>query len=285
MSIFTRTDTTDGADEPSTLRCIVAALKENFALLVAGSLAYSAFMSILPLLTLALVVASVFGAQQFLDTAMQFIAQYTPASMQKLFVQSMQNTAGRATVSLVSLLLVIWSALRVFRTLDTSFSMFYNTTDEGGLVNKTRDALLVVASLGVALVATVALAVATSFLSGFPFDGLLTPMLLIIPLVLAFLPIYYIFPDADVSVREVLPGVLVAAVGWAILQVGFQLYVTFGNQSEVYGTLGAVLLVLTWLYLAGLLLLVGVSVNVVLAERTTAALAPPPSRTDVTLDR
>jgi len=35
--------------------------------------------------------------------------------------------------------------------------------------------------------------VATSFLSGFPFDGLLTPMLLIIPLVLAFFPIYYVF--------------------------------------------------------------------------------------------
>jgi len=64
----------------------------------------------------------------------------------------------------------------------------------------------------------------------------------------------------------VIPGVLVAAVGWTILQVGFQLYVTFGSQSDVYGTLGAVLLVLTWLYLAGLLLLVGVSVNVVLAE-------------------
>ena len=285
MGISTRTDATDEADGPSTLRCIVAALKENFALLVAGSLAYSAFMSIIPLLTLALVVASVFGARQFLDTAMQFIAQYTPASLQELFVQAMQNTGGRATVSIVSLLLVIWGALRVFRTLDTSFSMFYNTTDESGIVSKTRDALLVVASLGVALSAMVALGVATSFLSGFPFDGLLTPVLLIVPLALAFLPVYYIFPNVDVSVREVLPGVLVAAVGWAILQAGFQLYVTFGSQSQVYGTLGAVLLVLTWLYLAGLLLLVGVSVNVVLAERTTAALAPPPSRTDVTPDR
>jgi len=48
MGRSTRTETTAEADEPSTLRCIVAALKENFALLVAGSLAYSAFMSILP---------------------------------------------------------------------------------------------------------------------------------------------------------------------------------------------------------------------------------------------
>jgi membrane protein len=285
MGQSARTDHTGGPDQPSTLRCIVAALRENFALLVAGSLAYSAFMSILPLLTLALVVASVFGGQEFMDAAMQFTARYTPASLQELFVQAMQNTGGRAAVSFVSLLVVVWSALRVFRTLDTSFSMFYNTTGVDGIVGKTRDGLLVVGSFGVALVATVGLGVAANFLSGFPLDGLLAPVLLVVPLVLAFLPIYYVFPDTDVTVREVLPGVLVAAIGWAVLQVGFQLYVTYGSQSQVYGTLGAVLLVLTWLYLAGLVLLVGVAVNVVLGDRTTAALAPPPSRTDVTLGK
>jgi membrane protein len=283
MGQSARTDNAGGSDQPSTLRCIVAALRENFALLVAGSLAYSAFMSILPLLTLVLVVASVFGGQQFMDAAMQFIAQYTPASLQDLFLQAMQNTTGRAAVSLVSLLLIVWSALRVFRTLDTSFSMFYNTTGDDGPVAKTRDALLVVAALGVALVATVAVGVAANLLSGVPLNGFLASVLLIAPLVLAFLPIYYVFPDTDVTIREVLPGVIVAAIGWGVLQVGFQLYVTYGSQSQVYGTLGAVLLVLTWLYLAGLLLLAGVAVNVVLAGRTTAALAPPPARTDVSV--
>jgi membrane protein len=285
MGESARTDHTGGTDQPSRLRCIVAALRENFALLVAGSLAYSAFMSILPLLTLVLVVASVFGGQEFIDAAMQFIARYTPASLQGLFLQAMRNTAGRAAVSLVSLLLITWSALRVFRTIDTSFSMFYNTTGEDGIVGKTRDALLVVGSLGIALVATAGLGVATNFLSGFPLNGLLAPVLLVAPLVLVFLPVYYVFPDTDVTLREVFPGAVIAAVGWTALQIGFQLYVTYGSQSQVYGTLGAVLLVLTWLYLAGLVLLVGVAVNVVLADRTTAALAPPPSRTDVTVGR
>jgi membrane protein len=109
-------------------------------------------------------------------------------------------------------------------------------------------------------------------------------VVLVVPLLLAFFPIYYVFPDTHVTVREVLPGVVVAAVGWTVLQVGFQLYVTYAGQSEVYGTLGAVLLILTWLYLAGLLLLVGVAVNVVLSGRTAAALAPPPSRTDVDVE-
>ncbi|WP_380677070.1 YihY/virulence factor BrkB family protein [Salinigranum sp. GCM10025319] len=265
----------------STVRCIIAALRENFALLVAGSLAYSAFMSILPLLTLAFVVASVVGGQQFVDAALQFVGQYTPPSVQELFVRAMQQQTGRIAVSIVSVLLLLWSALRVFRTLDTSFSMFYNTTEAETVVGRTVDALLVVVLLGGALVATLGMGIAASVLSNLPLDRWLTPLLLVFPLVLAFLPIYYVFPDTDVSIREVMPGVVVAAVGWALLQGGFQLYVRYGGQSEVYGVLGVVLVVLTWLYLAGLVLLVGVAVNVVLGDRTQAALAPPPSRTDV----
>ncbi len=284
----TRPDRTGGEDQPSTLTCIVAALRENFALLVSGSLAYSAFMSILPLLTLAFVVATVFGSQQFVDTLIQFTGQYLPPGLQETFVQAMEQNTGRATVSIVSLLLLVWSALRVFRTIDTAFGMFYNTVGDGGIVGKIRDALLVAVLLGGGLAATVGAGIGVSFVSDLPLNGFIAPLLLVIPLVLAFLPVYYVFPDTDVTVREVLPGTVVAAVGWVLLQTGFQVYMAYGGgQSQVYGVLGAILLVFTWLYLAALVLLVGVAVNVVLGNRTRAALASPPSRTDVSvrLDR
>jgi membrane protein len=284
MDQSTRPDLTGGEDQPSTLRCIVAALRENFALLVSGSLAYSAFMSVLPLLTLAFVVASVFGSQQLVDAAIQFVGQYLPPSIEEQFLRAMERNTGRAAVSVVSLLLLVWSALRVFRTLDTAFSMFYNTTGDGGIVGKTRDALLVVVLLGGGLAATLGAGIAVSFVSDLPLNGFIAPLVLVVPLVVAFLPIYYVFPDTDVTVREVLPGAVVAAIGWALLQTGFQVYMAYGGGgSQVYGALGAVLLVFSWLYLAGLILLVGVAVNVVLGNRTRAALAPPPSRTDVSV--
>ncbi len=80
-------------------------------------------------------------------------------------------------------------------------------------------------------------------------------------LTIAFLPMYYFFPDVDVSVREVLPGVLVAAVGWAALQSLFQVYVALSSSSDSAGPIGAILLLLTWLYFGGLILLVGAVVN------------------------
>lgn len=103
-----------------------------------------------------------------------------------------------------------------------------------------------------------------------PLVAVANPVLLVVGLSVSLFPIYYVFPDLDLSVREVVPGVLIAAVGWAALQSLFQFYVLLFDKQEVYGVIGGVLLLLTWLYLSGFLLLVGGVVNAVLAGRTGA---------------
>lgn len=270
------------SEELSTVRCIVAALRANFALLIAGSLAYSAFMSVLPLFTLAFVLAATFGGQQLIDQILTFTGQYLVPVGQDIFIDAIQNRTGRAATSVISGALVLWSSLRVFRTLDSSFSMFYNTTGTKSFVQKTRDSLVVLVAFVFALVSSVVVPIGARYLPAIPLGWLVGPALLVVPLSLAFLPIYYVFPDTDVSLGEVLPGVFFTAGGWSVLPVGFQLYIDYASRSEVYGTLGAVLLVMTWLYAAGLLLLIGIAVNVVVAGRTDAALARPPSPADVT---
>jgi len=74
-------------------------------------------------------------------------------------------------------------------------------------------------------------------------------------LVVACFPIYYLFPDTTLTVREALPGAVFAAVGWTLLTTG----------SQLYGVIGGVLLLVTWVYFAGQLLLVGASLNAVLS--------------------
>jgi len=99
---------------------------------------------------------------------------------------------------------------------------------------------------------------------------------LIVALTLAFLPMYYVFPDVSLSVREVLPGTVLAAVGWTALQAGFQLYVEFSATNQLYGTIGGIILLLTWLYLGAALVLIGGAVNVVLSGRHRAKTATVP---------
>ena len=79
----------------------------------------------------------------------------------------------------------------------------------------------------------------------------------------AFLPIYVVFPDADVGIRAALPGTVVAAAGWTVLGSPFTVYAGIDGSADLYGVLGGVLLLVTWFYAASLLLLLGAVVNAV----------------------
>jgi hypothetical protein len=99
------------------------------------------------------------------------------------------------------------------------------------------------------------------------FDGLLARALnltlLVVGLTVAFLPIYRFFPDANLSWADAVPGAVFAAFGWGVLQFLFQFYVAVSSQGGS-SAIGAILLLLTWLYLGGLILLLGGVVNAVL---------------------
>lgn len=60
---------------------------------------------------------------------------------------------------------------------------------------------------------------------------------------------------------------LVAAVGWVGLKWLFNLYVSFSSKPDVYGLIGTLVLLVTWLYVGGLVLLVGAAVNAIRAGR------------------
>jgi membrane protein len=70
----------------------------------------------------------------------------------------------------------------------------------------------------------------------------------------------------DAEWRWITPGSLVAVVLWLVASVGFQVYVTnFGSYNETYGSLGAVVVLLLWLWISAIVTLVGAEVNAELA--------------------
>ncbi|THE63493.1 hypothetical protein D8Y22_16815 [Salinadaptatus halalkaliphilus] len=82
-----------------------------------------------------------------------------------------------------------------------------------------------------------------------------------------FAPMYYLFPEPTVSVGEILPGTVFAALSWTVLAVGFRIYVATSDSVALFGIAGAVLIILTWVYLGGFCLLLGAVLNAVLADR------------------
>jgi len=81
---------------------------------------------------------------------------------------------------------------------------------------------------------------------------------------------YYRFPDADLGWKDVLPGTLFAALGWAALQAIFQVYLVF-RSGGAESFFGGVLVVVTWLYFSGLVLLLGAVLNAVIGGHSSGA--------------
>ncbi len=174
------------------------------------------------------------------------------------------QTSGAAGSSVFGLVVLVWSALKLFGGLNTAFAEIYEVDVDSSFTDQLRDGLVVLVSF---VFAAAAIIVATSAFSAYservPFLGVLLPVVVAIGLVVALFPMYYVFPNVDVSPREVLPGVVVAAVGWALLQGVFQIYVTLSSGGGT-GLITGIMLLLTWLYFSGVVLLLGAVVNAVI---------------------
>jgi membrane protein len=81
-------------------------------------------------------------------------------------------------------------------------------------------------------------------------------------LVVATALVYYFAPDVEQEWKWITPGSACAVLGWLLASLGFAFYVNhFGSYNATYGSIGAVIVLLTWMYVSGLLLLVGGEIN------------------------
>lgn len=75
---------------------------------------------------------------------------------------------------------------------------------------------------------------------------------------------YWAAPNLDVKFKFVSPGAVLFTVVWIVATLLFGLYVSnFASYNKTYGTLGGVVVLLTWLYITNVMLLVGAEVNAV----------------------
>ncbi|MGG0184897.1 YihY/virulence factor BrkB family protein [Bacillus rhizoplanae] len=94
----------------------------------------------------------------------------------------------------------------------------------------------------------------------------------IVRLLLSFLVLFGLFcflykfaPNRHVNRREVITGALFATIGWIVASYSFAFYVDhFGNYSNTYGSLGAIIILILWFYLTGWVILLGGEINALL---------------------
>ena len=91
-------------------------------------------------------------------------------------------------------------------------------------------------------------------------------------MVLVLSVLYRLAPNKTFPFAHVWPGALAATLLWQLTSLGFSFYVSnFGNYSATYGSLGGVIVLMLWLFLTGLILVIGGEINAIYHRNKTAA--------------
>lgn len=245
----------------ATTRAVIGRIREDDVPFTAAGVAYYAVASFLPLLIVSMAVLSLVGAEDWLVDA---IRGSVSGSAVDVVDEALRQTQGRGGAGTVGFLVALWSATKLFRGLSTAFDELYEGGGEDPVLAQVWQAIVLLAALLIAFVVAAGTGIVTALVPfDLPLSGLVWNLVGLVLLVVGLLPFYYVLPPIDVSVGEALPGAVVSAIGWLLLQFGFSIYARNAGTYEAYGFLGAILLFVLFCYLAALVLLVGAVVNVV----------------------
>ncbi|GAW68188.1 ribonuclease BN [Geoanaerobacter pelophilus] len=102
----------------------------------------------------------------------------------------------------------------------------------------------------------------------------LVPITLFV-LILAIAVIYYFTPDVEHQWVWISPGAVIAIPSWIVMSLAFSYYINnFGSYDKTYGSIGAVIVLLLWLYLTGLIILAGAVINSVIEHSSAEGKKP-----------
>jgi membrane protein len=243
---------------------VVALYGESHASNYAAALAFAAFLAMFPMM---LGVLSIIGlAIRDPATEARFqnlILQVFPGNAQpelQSAIRGVRQSAG--WFGLVSLGGLVWSASGIFATMEFALTRIFGTKQRAMLRQRLMGFVMMML-LVVALGITVAADVAAGYLSPYvPFAGVLSFAIGAAVMVVLLVLLYRFVPNRKLSLREVLPGALLAGLLIEALSLGFPLYARFAGSFNTYGAQFALFFLLaTWLYLLSQVLLLGAVYN------------------------
>ena len=237
---------------------------------LAAMIAYFALLSFVPLTFLALSLLGLAGRPDESSFVVEQIRKAFPATPIPRIVELVDTVRANATtLGIVGAAFLLWTALSLFSVLESAFNIVYERPNRGFLHGKALAVALMLGSLATLFVAlligSLGYELLQRYASGVVDNAAIAYALsLVISTVgvFAFLvSVYYVLTNARVTLREVLPGALLATV---ILQASFQvlpLYVRFANVNVALKTFGGPAILLVWLYVMSNVIVFGAELN------------------------
>ncbi|MBD0373163.1 MAG: YihY/virulence factor BrkB family protein [Pyrinomonadaceae bacterium] len=275
---------------------------ENDLFTSAAAMSYFGLLTLFPALLLILVLSNRLAAG---TTMLAQIVQVYPGSADFLrgTVRSLSNLSTEIIISCA--VVVLWAGSWVFSVIERALNRIWGTTSRTFLHGRALT-LGMIGIVGLLLSISVLVTSILLFLqqlaerlpqrvldrvpwlavSGSPFWQIIFAVVSILITITLFVVVYRFMPNARVSVRDAMPGAVAGGLMWEAAKYIFAWSLHYFHYDQIYGSVGAVVAVLTWGYVSSLVLLFGAQLTAVFhrehpaepvkASAADAATAPAP---------
>lgn len=251
---------------------------------ILGNAAQVAFYFSFALFPLLLFLMSLLGVilndkQDLQEQLFLILSQVMPQSASELVEKTLKEVTENASRGKLTfgILITLWSASAGIDNMRGTLNEVYNLKETRSWIRAKLTSLLLTIAIGILILLALAFVVyGSEFLDAvLPIDSqyILQPLEWLATLVLvllAFALVYNFAPNHEpLQWKWITPGAVIGVVLWIAASGGFKLYLNYFNSyAATYGSLGAMIILLLWLYLSALVILMGGAINAILDEKS-----------------
>lgn len=239
----------------------------------AAELSYFLLFSMFPLL---MFVNSVLAQLDISIESIQPVLELLPKSLQQLITSYLAQLSNSPSFSpmLIGIVLTLYFLSRAVRSMMRTVNDIYHVEVQRGVLRDVLISFGITAGFLVSVVCSFILAVAgRTIIRILPRLVPVPPAALdlthdasfwvMIAFIFVFLMLFNrVVPNLHLKFREVWPGALFSLVAWLLVSWAFSFYVdNMANYSVLYGSLGAIIVLMLWLYIVSMILLMGPQLN------------------------
>jgi membrane protein len=245
----------------------------------AAALAYYSFLAVPAVLLVAVGLFSLIASPDAITTLIDKLGAVIPAQATQLIEDSLrrmrENANGSLAIVIVGFVLALWTTTGAMTAFMRAVNRAYDREETRGFLKQRLVAVQMVIGLGLAFLLVFGLLVLGPVISDWignalEIEGVIGWAwwiaqwpILIGALLLVFATVLYLGPNVEhPRWRFITPGSVFAVVVWLVASGAFAVYTSmFSSYNKTWGSLAAVIVMLTWLWLSGLALLFGAEIN------------------------
>jgi len=260
------------------IKNLIFRFQDDEVLALASQLAYSLVFSFFPFLIflMTLVGYSPISSEEVLSGLYRILPYDTLELIKNTIIEVVETKNGHLLS--ISLIITLWTSAGGFNAVIRGLNKAYDEAEHRSIFKVQLVAILCTVGVTLVIIITILLLVFGQTLGrllairlGLSYQFQVTwnavrYIIILLSTIFIFAALYHYTPCRRLTWFEVMPGAIFSTVALISVSIGFAFYVNnFGNYSRIYGSIGAVIVLLTWLFLLAIIIIMGGEVNATLA--------------------